>query len=480
MYSEAPSPRPSFSLGLLTIHLSSQAVSTADAMSLPRTFTRREASHIFGRLPIGSLIDVLDSYVKGEYVLSRPFDLDEDTLALLRASARGVSLPQMRPRWTSDDPFGLTRTFTLEVKRKIDKPAEQLETLQEMARAISRVEGIGTAQLVPLRYTMRAPSDDPEYDLQWHHKAIGSESAWDITMGDRGVAIAVVDTGVALDHEDLSENVQEGLNVTPSPSTAHELPGHEVDDDFAGPGKLPNDVAGHGTHVAGIVAAGEGNGVGGVGVAPRCQIVPIKCMTRYRNSETGEPLIYGTHLEVTQALLGVTKFKQVRAVNLSLGGTRPTLEELAGLLAARERDCVVTVSAGNDGAYKLTYPAAYKVSRPAETEHMLVVGATTENDFIAHFSNFGDFVDLVAPGEYIYSTLPSQRYGYLSGTSMAAPIVAGVAGLLFSEYPGATARQVVETIRTTARDLGPNQNDLFFGDGVVNAGRALRRRRGGF
>lgn len=478
MYTEQPGPQPSFSYSLLAIRLSSQALSTTDALAIQHSLSRSEAAQVFREHSVGDLIGVLDEFAQGQYRFAKSYDIDEDTLELLRAGARSLQPPHFTGRRNTEDPFGLARTFTLELTWDLDGPADNLvDTLQGMARAASRVKGVETARLVPLRYTMTVPSNDPDYDVQWHHQAIASEAAWDFTMGDPDVGVAILDTGVEMDHPDLSDNLEPGRNITPRPSSAYRLPDHELADEFAGK-NVPGDVAGHGTHIAGIVGAVEGNGLGGVGVAPRCRLIPVKTMTRLRSGKRSDLYtIHTTDIAVTRALLWAVQLSRVRVINISLGGARPTSDEFAALVAARKRDCVVTVSAGNGGAYELTYPGAYKVSRPSETDHMLVVGAVTEDNFIAHFSNFGEFVDLVAPGQNIYSTYLNEGYTEMSGTSMAAPIVAGVAALLYSRNPGATAKQVVETIKETARDLGPYQSDLFFGAGVVNAGRALRAFR---
>jgi cell wall-associated protease len=197
-------------------------------------------------------------------------------------------------------------------------------------------------------------------------------------------------------------------------------------------------------------------------------------LLRLKSLVGSQELVSAPADEVAQGILAAAQTKGVRVINLSLGGQRPTMVEFRALLAARAVGCVVTISAGNDAAFKLTYPAAYKANRPDLTNHVIVVGATTKDDFIAHFSNFGDIVDVVAPGNEIYSSWPGDCHDWLSGTSMSAPVVAGLAALLFSIRPRASERQVVEAIMSNAKRVSTSsRRDLYFGYGRVDAERTL-------
>lgn len=477
MYREVPEERPAYSPNLLTFRIAREQLSLSDALAFPHVMEVPDARYVLRDLPVTGLVDRISAWAKAPFLIRRTFDVD---LQLLEEIG---SQPMIEPSFAYaqagsdvlEDPLGLTRTFTLRLPldAELDE-MKAIDRLRELAAKLEELEGIEDVALVPLRYTMYHPSDTG-YDDQWHHRLIGSEYAWDITMGDPEVGIAVVDTGVDLNHGKLQENLGERINVTQEPEfIAPPVPGYEVDDPYAGPDKDPQDVSGHGTHVAGIIGAKEGNGGGGVGVAPKCTLVPIKCMVQFKHVMR-PPLVSATSVEVAQAILRASAVEGVRVINLSLGGQGPTQVEFSALLAARASDCVVTVSAGNDGAFRLTYPAAYKANRPDLTDHMMVVGATTKGDFIAHFSNFGDIIDVVAPGDDIYSTWLSEQGKRLSGTSMAAPIVAGLAALLFSKRPRATAHQVVDMIKKTAGGSRSGHRDFYFGYGRVDAGHALTK-----
>jgi cell wall-associated protease len=478
MYTDVPEQWPTYSTSLLTFRLAREELSPNDTLAFPSGREVADTDYVLQDLSVADLEDRISSRVEAPIRIARTFDLDRKLLEEIRSQS--MTEPSFAYSQAGfdvwEDPLGLTRTFTL---RLLPDPelaeAQRLTRLRDLAAKLENLEGIEDVALVPLRYAMYQPSDEG-YGDQWHHRAIGSEYAWDITMGDPKVGIAVIDTGVDLNHGKLQENLGECINVTQSPEFIDPpISGYELDDPYAGPDKVPQDVSGHGTHVAGIIGAREGNGDGGVGVAPKCTLIPIKCMVRFTHQlHQRPPLPAATSVEVTNAILAAAAVEGVRVINLSLGGQTPTQMEFRALQAARDRDCVVVVSSGNDGGFKMKYPAAYKANRPDRTEHMMVVGATTRHNFIAEFSNFGDILDVVAPGHDIYSTWLNGQSKRLTGTSMAAPIVAGLAALLFSKRPEATAHEVIEAINRTAVGSPSGRKSLYFGYGRVNAEEALR------
>ena len=271
-------------------------------------------------------------------------------------------------------------------------------------------------------------------------------AAWSTATGT-GQVIAVVDTGVDLDHPDLAAQLVDGVNLIE-------------------PGTPPQDDNGHGTHVAGIAAAATGNGIGGSGVAPSAKIMPVKVLDR---SGAGDPVVIANGVRWA-ADHGAT------VINLSLGGSG-----LAGRLtkggpinlALREastRGVVIVAASGNEAAIERDYRVGVAV---------IVVNACDASGSPADFSNVGDPRAVTAPGVDIISTAPTAAtdiwpkgtdgYEALSGTSMASPVVAGVVALLLSH--GVPPDQISERLSSTARN--PSQ-DARLGAGVISPVDALR------
>ncbi len=251
-----------------------------------------------------------------------------------------------------------------------------------------------------------AVSDDPFIGNQWHHQNIATEKAWDITKG-AGVVVAIVDTGIDTDHPDLVNNIK-GM-------------GNSID----GTGTV-EDGNGHGTHVAGIVAAGMNNGIGGVGVAPESSILAIKAIDDNGTGTTAS-VVRGIYLALA---------RDAKIINLSVSSyVYDELNKLA-VETAVNAGCIVVAAAGNASTEQKVYPAAY--------EEVIAVGATDRNDDMSYFSNYGDWVEIAAPGSSIYSTIPDGKYGYKSGTSMSAPMVSGTIALIL-----ASRQELLETSNST-------------------------------
>ncbi|MGL4744540.1 MAG: S8 family serine peptidase, partial [Dermatophilaceae bacterium] len=262
----------------------------------------------------------------------------------------------------------------------------------------------------------------------------------------KGVTIAVVDTGVDPDHPDLVRQLVAGRNM--------------ID-----PQRRPRDENGHGTHVAGIAAARAGNGIGISGAAPKAAVMPIKVLDADGGGDAAT-IAAGIDWAVANG---------ARVINLSLGGSGLTARLLKGgrinqsIRAAYDQGAVVVAAAGNDGQPL----RAYRFGVP-----VLVVNAVGPDGAAAEFSNYGDARAVAAPGVDIVSTAPTYSstlfgtdpsgYGRLSGTSMAAPFVAGEAALLLSQ--GRSAAETVEIIAATARNP---DSDPRLGAGVISASAAV-------
>jgi hypothetical protein len=256
---------------------------------------------------------------------------------------------------------------------------------------------------------------------------IDAAGAWDISTGGASVVVAVVDTGIDLDHPELVPN----LWTNPG-----EIPGNLVDDDgnglvddvhgwdFVNDDDDPRDDEGHGTHVSGTIAAAGDNGLGVAGVAWRARLMALKLLDASGIGRTSDAI---------QAI-DYAAAKGARVLNASWGGGGFSLAMLESIRDAGAHGVLFVAAAGNDGADSDRipfFPAGYGAS------NIVAVAATDRHDHLASFSNFGRTkVDLAAPGVDILSTLPGGTYGLLSGTSMATPHISGIAALVLGMAPG--------------------------------------------
>ena len=266
--------------------------------------------------------------------------------------------------------------------------------------------------------------------------------AWNYTMGSNGIKIAVVDSGVLATHPEFAGRV---------------LPGY----DFVNNDTDATDDFGHGTHVAGIIAAGANNGIGMVGVCPNCSIIPVKVLNE-SNQGTWSAVAAGILFAVDAG---------ANVINLSLGGSTDSQVVADAVHYATVHNVLVVAAAGNVRSNEPFYPAAL--------DEVVGVAATRNDDTIWSLSNYGYFVEVSAPGYAVYSTYNNlgntySGYNYMSGTSMAAPHVAGLAGLLFSQNPNLTIAQVRSLLQLTSVDLGDPGRDDHFGYGRINAFAALQ------
>jgi subtilisin family serine protease len=258
----------------------------------------------------------------------------------------------------------------------------------------------------------RAATADPLFGELWGLPAIRAPQAWTTVKG-AGATVAVVDTGVDLSHPDLSDRLVAGW-------------------DYVGRDAVPQDGNGHGTHVAGTIAASE-NTVGVVGVAPQASVQPLRVL-----DDDG-----GGYASDVTAAFDAAGDAGIRVVSASLGSPDPAAAERAAIHGHPQT--LYVVAAGNDGTDLdgpvKDYPCAY------DEPNILCVGASDEWDAPAPFSNVGaTTVDLFAPGTRVLSDYPANQYAWMAGTSMATPHVSGAAALLFALHPGWTAAQVKQAL----------------------------------
>ncbi|MCP4255315.1 MAG: S8 family serine peptidase, partial [Candidatus Scalindua sp.] len=309
-------------------------------------------------------------------------------------------------------------------------------------------------------YSFNYVPNDPSYNSQWAHQNIESESAWDIEKGNSGVVIAIVDSGVDYNHVDLSTNIW----VNPG-----EISGNGVDDDgngyiddvrgwdFYNADNSPMDDVSHGTHCAGIAAAKGNNSIGVTGIAPNTRIMALR--------------IGGTSGPSTVAAVEAIEYAADNGADIisnSWGGPSYSSTLNDAVEYANSLGVLLLAAAGNEDTDVSHYPSGYS--------KVLSVGATDQNDARAWFSSYGADVDVAAPGVNILSTIPSNGYDYVSGTSMSTPLVAGLAGLILSEDLSLTNDDIKNVLINEVDEFGVDipAPDQLLGKGRINAFKALQ------
>lgn len=286
-----------------------------------------------------------------------------------------------------------------------------------------------------------APSE-PTQVIPWGIDRIDAELSWNISTG-YGVKVAVVDTGIDTKHPDLKANIKGGIS-------------------FVTGSRGYKDDNGHGTHVAGTIAAID-NDIGVVGVAPDASLYGVKVLDR-KGSGYMSDVIAGIDWSASNGM---------QVITMSLGASSGSASLQAAVNNAYNQGIVIVAAAGNNGG-SIGYPAAY--------ESVIAVTATDNNNILAYFSSRGPEAELTAPGVSIYSTYKNGGYSTLSGTSMATPHVTGTVALLLTTPPGVydidndgkwDPPEVRSKLHNTAIDLGDVGLDDYYGYGLVNALNAL-------
>jgi hypothetical protein len=325
--------------------------------------------------------------------------------------------------------------------------------------------------------------NDSLFENQWALKRIELPEAWDMEKGDSGIIIGIIDTGIDYTHEDLKGqlwiNQIEDINGNGEMDLS-DLNGIDDDDngyvddlwgwdftdapnfpdrgDFLEPDNDPMDEypGGHGTPVAGIVAATTDNKKGISGIAPGTKIMALRAGTASGFLEEDD---------VAEAILYAVQ-NGCQIVNMSFGDVVYSHLIKEAVEYGSQKGIIFVASAGNSGNNDLQYPACY--------DETISVGATDNFDNLAAFSNFGPKIDLVAPGQDILSLSLNQTYGSVSGTSFAAPIVTGCLALLRSHYPQASIGVIKSKLFQGCQDLGNTDRDFYYGHGLVNVKESLR------
>ncbi|MFP5502500.1 MAG: S8 family serine peptidase [Candidatus Sericytochromatia bacterium] len=330
---------------------------------------------------------------------------------------------QVRETW-----FGKTLTRQLLLARTHVMTVDASEREATLAR-LRQDPAVEYAEPDIRMYAFGSPSD-PSYNQQWALPKMQIPQAWDTSEG--GPVVAVVDTGVDYNHPDLQGQIVKGR-------------------DFANNDNDPMDDLGHGTHVAGSIAAATNNGTGIAGVAPKSKVLAVKVLGAQGGgdaSDIAEGIVYAAD-------------QGAKIINLSLGAPQDSYTVKQAVEHAQSKGALVVSAAGNDGKTTKNYPAAYP--------GVIAVGSTAEDDSRSHFSQYGSWLTVAAPGSQIYSTMPNGEYKSMDGTSMASPHVAAVAALVLAKQPDWTAEQVREAVINSGDPVDGFQADIR----RVDASKAL-------
>ncbi len=340
-------------------------------------------------------------------------------------------LQEFQAEWEIGDQLHSSNSLGVVVFETQDQAqAELLRTRLDAHPLVDYVEQDRTIRAAEI-------TNDPYYTNQSHHELLDTASIWQMIGDNVQQVVAVLDTGVDGAHPDLSERV---------------MPGYNFIDETA----LPEDDNGHGTHVAGLIAAVANNGQGVAGVCPNCRIMPLKVLDEDSS---------GSLFDLVDAIIyAVDNGANILNMSLTTDECSPMLQ--GALDYAWERGVIAVAAAGNGGGQAPVYPAA--------CDHVLSVGALGEGLDKAAFSNFGNTLDVVAPGTDVWSALPGGVYGVMSGTSMATPVVAGVVAMTRMMRPELDNEGVVRVIQRTAEDLGEPGRDRQFGFGLVSVPHLLK------
>lgn len=411
------------------------------------------------------------------------------TDALRRWGARQIGGGRRRARLLgmsrkNQDLQALRERLGRQLQRRSEFDDEELaarwETLMTIKR-LKREPGVLSAE-PNYRLQLQATVNDDAYPFQWHYPLINLPGAWDTTTGSAEVIVAVIDSGVLGGHPDLAGQLVPGYDFIRDAQEAADGDGIDPDpEESIGDGD-PAALNYHGTHVAGTVAARGNNAIGVAGVAFGARVMPIRAL-----AATG-----GTSYDVRQAIRfaarldndsGTLPEKAADIINLSLGGEGFSQISQNLYNELRDLDIVVVAAAGNEGSSRAFYPAGY--------DNVISVSAVDVEQNITAYSNRGDAIDIAAPGgngsqdingdgypDGVLSTGANAgefAYTFLSGTSMAAPHVAGVFALMKSANPTLNADQIDALLREgrLSQDRGDPGRDDLYGHGLIDARRAV-------
>ncbi len=342
----------------------------------------------------------------------------------------------------------INEKFGAKIKEKLNLPSTFVLKVpagseKSIAKLFASIPNVSFAEPNFIAKALLVPND-PNFSNQWGLTKIQSPSAWNIVTGSPQIKIAILDTGIDNNNEDLASKVTVWKNFTSG----------------RGSSNTTDDKYGHGTHVAGIAAAITNNGKGVAGTGYNSSLMSVKVL-----NDDG----LGTYSWIANGITWASD-NNAKVINLSFGGDSDSSLLLDAINYAWGRGVIIVAAAGNDGLNSKFYPCAY--------EKVICVAATDSNDQKASWSNYGEWVDVAAPGLKILSTLPNHSnkigkkdYVYLDGTSMSTPFVSGLAGLLFGQDITINNYQVRNKIEETADIIAGTGS--YWAKGRINAYRAV-------
>lgn len=283
--------------------------------------------------------------------------------------------------------------------------------------------------------------DDPYIDKQYALDMMDTYEGWTITQGSSDVRVAIIDTGIDINHiefdgliSDLSYNsftIETGINAV-------------------------IDTHGHGTMVAGIIAAHKNNQAGIAGIASNVELMIIKANDESEGVFQDSAIIEGIYYATDHG---------ADIINLSLGNSTKNIQMEIAVNYAYNQGVIVVAAAGNDGVDNPLYPAAF--------ERSISVSSVDSRQSFADYSNYGETVDISAPGSDIVTTVINNGYGTVSGTSFATPQITGVIALMLSHFENPTIEEIIQRLLKSTKDQGTPGKDIYYGEGLVNTYHAL-------
>ncbi|MBU1145158.1 MAG: S8 family serine peptidase [Firmicutes bacterium] len=335
-----------------------------------------------------------------------------------------------------DEAYDLADTYNLTLQSITSYNIAIFEANESQNESLLLSEGFQYNSYSSITAPPRQSTTDPYLNQQYSLELTETIDSWPLTEGSSSILIAIIDTGIDSNHVEFVGRISSlSYNtVTSQVGLAAVL------DDF-----------GHGTMVAGVIAANKDNSVGIAGITQNTQLLVIKANNAEEGTFKDSEIIEGIYYAVEQG---------ADIINLSLGGSYANSETEVAINYATQQGVIVVAASGNDGTDEPLYPAAF--------ENSLSVGAIDEYQNLASYSNFGDTIDLVAPGSEIITTVPNNGYATVSGTSFAAPHVSGIIALYLSLYPEATLSEIRSKVLLSANDLGAVGLDEYFGYGMIN------------
>lgn len=426
-------------------------------------------------------------------------------LTLSAVNSADVEMMKLAPSDVSvEDPSQKGAGVTGTRLRKEGHPTSERNALRSRTYdAIRRMRLDPDVEYAHSNYRLkpRLVPSDTFYPNQWHYNQIALDEAWDVTTGSDTIIVAVIDTGI-LNHPDLQARIIAGYDFIGDPAVAGDGDGRDSNptdngDDANGPGIHSY----HGTHVAGTIGAVTNNGIGVAGVTWQTKIMPLRVLGKGGGSsfDLAEAVKYAAGLP---NLSGTLPPQRAHVVNMSLSACARNPTEQAAIDAARSAGIILVAAAGNNGEGVQPGCPARSLEYPASYDGVVSVAAVDILQNPARYSSFGSMIDVAAPGgemlsgtdansdgnpDGVLSTwrdpLSGQNdYAFASGTSMAAPHMAGVTSLMLAVNPGLTPLDLdlllagthQRTARRVTTDLGAPGRDDFVGHGLINAAQAVR------